>query len=109
MRMKIAFVTSRYPYPIEKGDKLRAFHQIRGLSELHEVHLFALSEHPVSEKQRNALLEICASVNVFDLQRWKIPYNVAVGVMNGLPFQVSYFYDRVLKERMQNAFALSVF
>lgn len=101
--MKIAYVTSRYPFPVEKGDKLRAYHQLKGLSEVHEVHLFALTVDHVSEEQINALSDICASVNVFELKRWKIPFNVALGVLNGLPFQVAYFFDSGLKEQMQSA------
>ena len=37
--MKIVFLLSRVPYPLEKGDKLRAFQQIKGLSAKHEIHL----------------------------------------------------------------------
>jgi len=29
--MKILILLSRVPFPLEKGDKLRAYHQIKGL------------------------------------------------------------------------------
>ncbi|MEY4329839.1 MAG: hypothetical protein RL609_587, partial [Bacteroidota bacterium] len=39
--MRIAVTLSRIPYPLEKGDKLRAYHQIQNLIEAgHEVHVF---------------------------------------------------------------------
>ncbi|MFM2189881.1 MAG: hypothetical protein RL491_267, partial [Bacteroidota bacterium] len=51
--MKVVFITSRFPYPLEKGDKLRAFQQIKQLaSQGHEVHLFAVSDLVVSESSR---------------------------------------------------------
>ena len=42
--MKIVMLVSRVPYPLEKGDKLRAFHQLRHLAQRHEIHLFALND-----------------------------------------------------------------
>ena len=45
--MKIVAVTSRFPHPMERGDKLRAQHQLRELAKRHEVTLIALSESPV--------------------------------------------------------------
>ena len=37
--MKVFVVSSRVPFPLEKGDKLRLFHQLKHLSESHEVTL----------------------------------------------------------------------
>jgi hypothetical protein len=42
--MKIVVLTSRIPYPLEKGDKLRIFHQIKHLSQKHEICLICLNE-----------------------------------------------------------------
>ena len=53
--MKILVVLPRFPYPLEKGDKLRAYHQIVELSKRHEVYLFAVSHTKVSDEQRTAL------------------------------------------------------
>ena len=47
--MRILVLLSRFPFPLEKGDKLRAYHQIKSLSEHHEVLLFAVNDHPVTE------------------------------------------------------------
>ena len=40
--MRIGVLLSRFPYPLEKGDKLRAYHQIRELSKKHDIYLCAL-------------------------------------------------------------------
>jgi hypothetical protein len=47
--MKIFVLLPRIPYPLEKGDKLRAFNQIRSLSQYNEIHLCALHEVTSSE------------------------------------------------------------
>ena len=41
--MTIIYFTSRFPYPINKGDKLRSYYQIKELSKSHEIHLISLS------------------------------------------------------------------
>ena len=101
--MKVAVMTSRFPYPIEKGDKLRAYQHIRHLSRSHEIHLFALSHTEVPQADVQALANYCASIQIFRLKRWKLPLNVIRGLLNGLPVQVSYFFDNRLKRKVQTA------
>lgn len=99
--MRIVFVTSRFPYPIEKGDKLRAFHQIRVLSRHHEVHLVAISHKAISPESIKALEPFCASIRVFMIRNWLLPVQLLLGWMEGLPLQVSYFLDRTIKRKVQ--------
>ena len=42
--MRLLVLLSRVPYPLEKGDKLRAYHLISRLARRHEVYLFCLSD-----------------------------------------------------------------
>ena len=42
--MKLLILTSRFPYPINKGDKLRAYYQIKELSKQFEIHLISISD-----------------------------------------------------------------
>ena len=53
--MKILVMSSRIPFPLEKGDKLRLFHQLKHLSEEHEVILCCLSSKDATPAQREAL------------------------------------------------------
>ena len=62
--MKILVVLPRFPYPLEKGDKLRAFHQIKYLSQHNEVFLFCVSHHPVNDQQLDALRPYCKEICV---------------------------------------------
>ena len=95
--MRIAFVTSRFPFPVEKGDKLRAFHQIRILSQSNEIHLISISHKRVSQADLDAMSPYCKSVKVFHLKWWLMPVNLILGLLEGLPLQVSYFLDRKWK------------
>ena len=90
---KLLFLTSRFPYPLEKGDKLRALYQLKHLSRLHEVHLFSLSEEAPSKADLDAVRPYCASVTNQVIPRWKRLLRLPLALMSGLPFQVQYFQD----------------
>ena len=44
--MKIFVLLPRIPFPLEKGDKLRAFNQIKQLAKHNEIVLCALNDNP---------------------------------------------------------------
>ena len=37
--MKLFVITSRIPFPLDKGDKLRVYHQLKELSKHHKIYL----------------------------------------------------------------------
>lgn len=99
--MRIVYVTSRFPFPVEKGDKLRAFHQIRILSQRHEVHLVAISHTKVNQDALEAMSPYCKTVRVFRIKLWLLPLQIILGWLEGLPLQVSFFLDRTIKRQVQ--------
>ncbi len=94
--MRIFVLLSRIPYPLEKGDKLRAFHQIKVLSKNNEIILCALNPIRKTDKQKAfaQLQPYCRSVTFIDLPFfWRI-LNIIKAFITGLPFQVGYFYRK---------------
>ncbi|GAB4134119.1 MAG: TIGR03087 family PEP-CTERM/XrtA system glycosyltransferase [Bacteroidia bacterium] len=89
--MKILFVTSRVPWPLEKGDKLRAFHQLVQLSKKHEIVLFCLNDAPVHPQAVTELKKFCSSVHIHTFSKTEILFNLAKGLFSKMPFQVAYF------------------
>lgn len=92
--MKIVVILSRVPYPLEKGDKLRAYHQLKELHNRHEIILCCLSDSPVHPDAEKALSEISSSFHIFKLKRWRIILNLFYGLFSRKPMQVHYFYQR---------------
>ena len=99
---KLLVILSRVPYPIEKGDKLRAYYQIKQLSQSHEVFVFALNDpgSPASPKSKDILLQFCKGVEIFDLSYWGIALRLAKALISGTPLQVGYFYSKKAEERL---------
>ncbi len=89
--MKILVVTPRFPYPLDKGDKLRAYHQIRLMSENHDIVLCALSEIPVSHGSLEALRSWCRRVEVLPFSSGRGRRMGLKAMALGLPYQVGYF------------------
>ena len=66
-RKKIAVILSRFPYPLDKGDKLRAFHQIAYIARFHDVYLYALHEEAIREDAMKALQPFCKDIRLYRL------------------------------------------
>lgn len=90
--MKIFVLLSRVPYPIEKGDKLRAYHQIRCLSAKNEVILCALNDSPLHPDALNVLKNICSEIHIIPISKMGRIWNITKALFNGKPLQVGYFY-----------------
>jgi len=99
--MKIFVLLSRFPFPLEKGDKLRAFHQIRHLAKNHEIHLCALNDVLIKPENRTALDPFCKSVHIIDLDKSGEAWNIFKAYITGNPLQVGYFYSNSAKSKIR--------
>lgn len=93
--MRLFVLLSRVPYPLEKGDKLRAFHQVVQLSKKNEVVLCALNPNRRLNKRDafSALQPYCRSINFIDIPIGGRIWNIFKAFLKGLPLQVGYFYS----------------
>jgi polysaccharide biosynthesis protein PslH len=94
--MRIFILLSRVPYPLEKGDKLRAYHQIRELSKKNEIILCALNPDKKLNKQKAfaALQPFCRSINFIDIPFYRKVWNMLMAYFKGLPIQTGYFFNK---------------
>ena len=94
--MKIFVLLPRIPYPLEKGDKLRAYNQVKELSKRHQVVLCALNDNPKVDLQEafQALQPYCASITFLPLSKTRILFGMTHAFFKGLPMQCGYFYNR---------------
>jgi sugar transferase (PEP-CTERM/EpsH1 system associated) len=99
--VKILYLCHRIPYPPNKGEKIRAFHQIRAMAERHEVDVFTLADDPKDLSHKEALGKHCASVTVIPISaRWRrvaaIPY-----LLSGRALSLPCFYSRELAKAVR--------
>jgi polysaccharide biosynthesis protein PslH len=94
LRKKIFFLLSRVPFPLEKGDKLRAYHQLRELSHTHDIILCALTDKPVHPQAREVLSAFATHVYFFPLGKAGIIFRLLINFFCRRPFQVAYFFNK---------------
>jgi len=91
--VKILAVLPRFPYPVDKGDKLRAYHHVKYLAQHHEVYVFALSDIPVEKEHIEILRAFCKEVTVYPLHKAGIILRLMLNVFGKIPFQTAWHYD----------------
>lgn len=92
--MRLLVVLSRVPFPLEKGDKLRAYHLVKRLARQHEVFLFCLSDQRIKPAHLDHLHTFCKHIRVVHIPQWRILLRMVTGLFSRLPFQVTYFHHR---------------
>ncbi len=100
--MKIAVVLTRIPFPLMKGDKLRAYYQIKELAKTNEVHLFCLNYKDEDVKAKAELLKYCKSVHISKLNLFSSLLRVGLSVFTKLPFQTAYYNSKKAKKEFRN-------
>lgn len=101
--MRIAVVLTRIPYPLFKGDKLRAYYQIRELSKKHDVYLFCLNDKDDEIQGRQELLKYCKEVCIARNNRISAILRLFFAAFTNKPLQVA-FYDSKRNKRLFETF-----
>lgn len=100
--MKIFVLLPRIPYPLEKGDKLRAFNQIKQLSRNNEIILCALNDNRKINEQKAfmALQPYCGSITFISVSKIQILLGLIRAFFTGLPLQCGYYYSRGARKKI---------
>lgn len=98
-KMRVLYLCHRPPYPPDKGEKIRAFHQIRALSRRHQVHLLALADGEVPGLA--PLQELCDRVEIFPIQRSSAYARAVLGVFRPRPLTLSFFDSAEMEQRAE--------
>lgn len=101
--MKLLVILPRVPYPLEKGDKLRAYNQIRFLSKTNDIILFALNDTQLHPDAIRELQPFCKTIRIFNISQWSILVNLTKAFFKGIPFQAGYFYNKKVKQQIHQA------
>jgi sugar transferase (PEP-CTERM/EpsH1 system associated) len=97
--MRILFISSRFPYPLEKGDKLRTYEFLKLLAKNHEVYLFAFNDQAPPLDYGDLRL-FCKHITVHHLSRKQIAWNLLSSLFSHKPFQVGYFRSKEATQKL---------
>lgn len=103
----ILVIVSRFPYPLEKGDKLRAFYQLKELSRVYRITLICTTDLPVPEKDREIVKQFCSDLHIFQLSKAGLMIQLLKTLFGSLPMQVHYFYRKSIHRKIHAIIAES--
>ena len=101
-RKKIIIITSRFPFPLNKGDKLRIYYQIKYLSQYHDIYLISINtERAIKKNEKKELEKYCKEVHIINLNIFTRVRNIVKAFLNKEPLQVGYFYSTKAHKKIQ--------
>ena len=91
-RLKILVLTSRFPWPPDRGDRLTAFNVLRVLSaRRHEVTLASFTDGREPADAVEQVSRHCVRVETVRLPRWRSWLQAWAGLPSLVPSQVSFY------------------
>ena len=90
---KILFISTRYPYPIFGGDKLRSHDILKFLSKKNKIDLVCLNKEKKIEKK----LKFCKNIKVFHLNIFFRIFNILFSFLKLEPLQNGYYFSSEMK------------
>ena len=105
--MRIFVLLSRVPYPLEKGDKLRAYNLIKYLSADNEIILCALNTKKLHKDAIENLKPFCRAIHIINISVFTVFINLLRALFSKKPFQVEYFYSVNAKNEIDDIVNLS--
>ena len=82
-RPRVLYLVHRFPYPPDKGDRIRAFHILRTLRARCDVSVVTFADEPVEPARRAELETYCADLRVIAAGRGGRAAGAALGLLSG--------------------------
>ena len=92
-RPGLLFLAQRLPYPPNKGEKIRAFHELKYLAEWYDIHLGCLVDDPADLASVEALRPLCRDIHVGRVNPRLGRAAALRGLLSGSALSVSYFRE----------------
>jgi sugar transferase (PEP-CTERM/EpsH1 system associated) len=99
--MNILYIAHRIPYPPNKGEKIRAFHQVQYLSLKHRVHVACLVDDCDDWQHVKTLERYCASVDPVYRGRSRSTIAAVVALVTNTPLSVASFFSTELSAKIR--------
>ena len=107
--MRILFLTSRLPYPPERGDRFRTYQFLRLFARDHEVTLLSFIANEQDRQNAAHLTPYCEEIRLLPLPPWKSGKNVAMNVWRDFPMQALYYRSRSMQNLVDDLLSSSSF
>jgi len=101
--VRILYLCHRIPFPPDKGDKIRSYHQVEFLGRRHEVDLFTLIDDAADREHVGPLGALVRNLHVETVNAKIQRLRSLGGLVTGEPLSVRAFADRRLQAAVTDA------
>lgn len=105
---RVLFLAHRIPYPPNKGDKIRSWHELRHLAARHEVHLGAFVDDPDDWQHEAVLRDICADVHLVGIHPRAARLKSLRSLFSGEPLSLGYYRSPEMGDWVRGRFAAGI-
>jgi len=89
--VRILVLAPRFPYPLDKGDRLTVFNLVKHFSRLHDVALVTFLEPGQDPEDRRHLEDAADRIDTVPLQARRSYLRAVLRMLRGKPLQVGYY------------------
>jgi sugar transferase (PEP-CTERM/EpsH1 system associated) len=107
--MNILFACHRFPFPPNRGGKIRPFHMIQRLSQRHSVTVASVAHTPQELADGAGLKQYCDAILAEVIPNPKRWTQTLAALPGNTPSSVAYFHSASLQKRVSDAFRASRF
>ncbi|MCO6439767.1 MAG: TIGR03087 family PEP-CTERM/XrtA system glycosyltransferase [Nitrococcus mobilis] len=104
----LLFLSHRIPYPPNKGEKIRAYHWLRTLSQHWRVHLGTFFDDPADLDGLTALQGLCADIKLVRLHPYRSKVRALAALMGTSPLSLAYYHSPELQRWVQAKLASGI-
>lgn len=90
--MRILAILPLVPWPLDRGDRMRAWELLQELSERGELTIVMVTREPLAPEARGAVAQLAKSTHVFDIG--SVFWNIVVGLSRGRPPALGAYWTR---------------
>jgi sugar transferase (PEP-CTERM/EpsH1 system associated) len=102
---ELIFISHRMPWPLNKGEKIRAFNIIQHLRPRYAIHLGCVVDDPADMAHIGHLQKYCASVGAFPIDKRAQKLRALLRARPGRPLMPDFYYARELQAWVDAAMA----
>ncbi len=99
--MNILFLTSRFPYPPHRGDKLKMYNLLKRLSRRHAITLLSFVSGARDLSYVGDIEQLGVRVETVRLPMWRSLLNSLLALTGSDPLQVRYYASRTMRARLR--------
>lgn len=103
---RVLLLLHRFPYPLIGGDRVKAYHLLRHLSQISTLDVIALDEaRSVDQVGLRHLETMCSTMTVVPFNRLEAALNVLGGIASRTPLEFCYYSSRAMQRSIDDAIA----